>query len=424
MKSILAVPMIYSGRLIGEISFDSLARERTWTAEEAALLQTVADVFVNALEHKRKAEALRTSEEKSRALLNATTDMVALIDEPGNIQDLNEAAAQLMNVRPEELVGRSAQSVPERYRSLFHDAHAADVFRTGRPVRYEAELIDRWIDKVIYPIRDALGRVASIAVFAHDITNLKRAERELRQALARAQEADLLKSRFLANMSHEIRTPLNHIIGMASVILLQPNLSEAERGNYLQIIKRGGESLLQMINAVLDLAKIESGKMELSVRPFDLHEFIAQIAQRYQVQCEAKSLRFIFHQGDQTPARVVGDPFALEQMLNNLLTNALKFTSEGSIGLFVDLEKETVARWWLHVRVTDTGIGIPPEQHDKIWQSFYQVDSASTRQFRGSGLGLTIARELVRLMNGEIWVKSEPNRGSEFHFVCELMKEE
>jgi len=261
-----------------------------------------------------------------------------------------------------------------------------------------------------------------VAVFAHDITNLKRAERDLRQALARAQEADLLKSRFLANMSHEIRTPLNHIIGMASVILLQPHLSADERTNYLQIIKRSGESLLQMINSVLDLAKIEAGKLELDTRPFGLRECINQLAHRYQGQCDAKSLRFQLFIGPQVPDQVIGDPFALEQVLNNLLSNALKFTPDGAIGLAVELEKEMPGHWWLHFRVTDSGIGIAPEQQDKIWQSFYQVDSASTRQFRGSGLGLTIARELVRLMNGEIWVKSEAHQGSEFHFVCELGK--
>ncbi len=422
IQSVLIVPMFYGGRAHGMLAFECVRQPRQWNEEDVALLQTVGDIFVNALEHKRKEAELRAGEEKTRALLNATTDMVTLIDASGRIQALNEAAAQLMGASVEELIGRSTTQLSDASRALFREPSDAEVFRLGRPTRYEEEMIDRWIDKVIYPIRDALGAVTSVAVFAHDITNLKRAERDLRQALARAQEADLLKSRFLANMSHEIRTPLNHIIGMASVILLQPHLSAEERTNYLQIIKRSGESLLHMINSVLDLAKIEAGKLELDTRPFELHECINQLAHRYQGQCDAKSLRFQLFIGPQVPNQVIGDPFALEQVLNNLLSNALKFTPDGAIGLAVELEKEMPGHWWLHFRVTDSGIGIAPEQQDKIWQSFYQVDSASTRQFRGSGLGLTIARELVRLMNGEIWVKSEAHQGSEFHFVCELGK--
>jgi len=299
-------------------------------------------------------------------------------------------------------------------------ANNEQVIRSGQPERHEETNGKQWFEIATYPVKDIYGQVQKLTVFAYDITSLKEQQDELRKALRRTQEAELLKTRFLANMSHEIRTPLNHIIGLTSLVLMDPKMPAEERGKYLLIVRRSGENLLEMINTVLDLSKIESGKMNVSQQDFDLIEFIEGVHQKFIPQARAKFLEFGLTIQPEVPRLVVGDSMILEQVLNNLLDNAIKFTNQGSLQLCVENEEVDEEKLTLHFQVSDTGIGIETDQFGKIFQSFYQVDGSSTRQYRGTGLGLTISQELVHLLGGEIWVESEVNTGSVFHFTCRL----
>jgi len=419
VKSLLAVPVTYSNKLVGYWGITAEHETMSWSVEIVSLLTTLGAIFANALEHMNRAEELKNSEETARAMLNATTDMGLLIDDEGSIQSLNAAAASLLLKTIESLIGKDAYETFYPYVSKEKDLA---VFKTATPIRYEEKINDRWLDKIVYPVFGTYGEVTRIAIFAHDITDLKRSERELMDALHRTREAEMLKSRFLANMSHEIRTPLNHIIGLTSIILMQEDSDEEEVRNYLKIVRRSGESLLSIINTVLDLSKIEAGKMEPAFEEFDFQVLIDEMHQRYKAEAENKSLGFRFSPEPKIPQCLKGDAFMLERVLDNLLSNAIKFTHEGWVELSVSFEDESSSQLRLHFEISDSGIGIPTEEFDKIYQSFYQIDGSSTREYRGTGLGLTITREFVRLMGGRIWFESKPSQGTVFHFTCMFEK--
>jgi len=419
-KSVLATPVLYANELIGLLGCDAYFSERKWSEDLSALVQTIGIIIANALEHKRKEEALRNSEETARSLINATEAIAVMVDTDGVIDALNDAAATYFHRPAEELIGVDAYTLFTAPTASRRRANNEQVIRSGQPERHEETNGKQWFEIATYPVKDIYGQVQKLTVFAYDITSLKEQQDELRKALRRTQEAELLKTRFLANMSHEIRTPLNHIIGLTSLVLMDPKMPAEERCKYLLIVRRSGENLLEMINTVLDLSKIESGKMNVSQQDFDLIEFIEGVHQKFIPQARAKFLEFGLTIQPEVPRLVVGDSMILEQVLNNLLDNAIKFTTQGALQLCVENEEVDDEKLTLHFQVSDTGIGIETDQFGKIFQSFYQVDGSSTRQYRGTGLGLTISQELVHLLGGEIWVESEVNTGSVFHFTCRL----
>jgi signal transduction histidine kinase/CheY-like chemotaxis protein/HPt (histidine-containing phosphotransfer) domain-containing protein len=247
---------------------------------------------------------------------------------------------------------------------------------------------------------------------------LKTSNEALMLARDRALEASSAKSEFLANMSHEIRTPMNGIIGMADLVL-DSELSEDQRAG-LTTVKSSAETLLSILNDILDFSKIESRKLELEAVPFSIRSAVASVLKPLSLRAHQKGLELIFDVTPAVPAAVIGDPTRIQQVLTNLTANAIKFTEHGHVLVLVDEDSRNAGKTTLHVSVSDTGIGIPQEKQDTIFEAFRQADGSMTRRYGGTGLGLTISSTLVQLMGGRLWVESTPGAGSTFHFTVTL----
>ena len=276
---------------------------------------------------------------------------------------------------------------------------------------------ERWIADASIELRDDQGNSIGSIGLLQDITERKNAEEELRRAKDAAETAARSKAEFLANMSHEIRTPLNAVIGMTSLLLDTPLI--AEQRDFTETIRGSGNTLLTLINDVLDFSKIEVGKLDLEMAPFDLVASIEDILDLFSPHTFHKGLELTYTIAPNTPTMIVGDPGRLRQILTNLVGNAVKFTEKGEVTVSVQ-GKPIGEQCLLQFSVQDTGIGIREEDRGHLFQSFSQVDASTTRRYGGTGLGLAISRHLCELMGGEMWMESEVGKGATFHFTIQV----
>jgi two-component system sensor histidine kinase/response regulator len=357
-----------------------------------------------------------------RAVIDGLPDLIYVKDTQSRFLVANPAQRKFLTGKPDaELIGDTDFSFfPHEIATAFFNDEQ-EIIRTGLPVVSQAERMhdfdgnDVWILTTKVPFREKNGNVAGIIGIGRNVTAQKQIEAELIKSRTQAEAANRAKSEFLANMSHEIRTPLNGVIGMTE-LALDTELSEEQR-EYLQTVILSAGALLNVINDVLDFSKIEAGKIDIEIADFDLRECIETTLKTLAHLAEQKGLELLCDIAHEAPLIVRGDSTRLSQMILNLVGNAIKFTIEGQVALKVEVEPPQGEGTVLHFTVSDTGIGIPKEKQKAIFDSFTQADASTTREFGGTGLGLTITSRLAAMMGGKIWVESEPGKGSEFHFI-------
>jgi PAS domain S-box-containing protein len=398
------------------------------------LLTAMAATYTNTLMG-QTARVERLAEKRTRqfaferfllnTLLENSPDYIYFKDTESRFLRISKALAEYFGLDDSsKVIGNTDSVVFGAERAQQYLADERHVMETGEPV-VDKEEEQAWPDGRVTWVSTSKVRLSSpegktLGTFgiSRDITDRKRTEAQLQAAKEAAEDANRAKSDFLANMSHEIRTPLNAIIGMTELVL-DTKLTNTQR-EYLKMVLGSGESLLSVVNDILDFSKIEAGKLDLVPSAFELRESLGDAIKSLAFRAHAKDLELACHIGPNVPDRLIGDIGRLRQVVVNLVGNAIKFTDSGEVVLDVEQESQTADDVLLHFTVTDTGIGIPKDKQVAIFNVFEQADTSTTRRFGGTGLGLAISSQLVCLMGGRIWLESEVDHGSRFHFTAHL----
>mgnify|MGYP001094655389 FL=1 len=347
--------------------------------------------------------------------------IVSITDLGGRITYANERFCRVSGYAREELLGRNHRILKSGrhdqvfFKSMWETIVAGRVWH-GEICNRAMDGQEYWVAATIVPSLDAQGRPYEYIAIRTDITNRKQVEQQLTEARNAADAANRAKSEFLANMSHEIRTPMNGIIGMTE-LALETRLDNDQR-EYLEVVRSSANALLTLINDILDFSKIEAGKLTVEQIPFDLRVTVAETLKSLTLRAHQKGLEVAYDIGAEVPARVIGDPGRLRQVLVNLVGNAIKFTERGEVVVTVGLASCDAQNVSLQFDVRDSGIGIPADKLEQVFEAFTQEDASTTRKYGGTGLGLAISNRLVELMDGRMWVESTPGAGSHFHFTA------
>ena len=438
--SILDAGIIVDGKLAGVVSLEQAGRRAQWHADEESFVSTIAAIvgqlFAN-VERKKAEDALKESETRFRHIAEMLPSGIFEIDLNGKVFFANKTALDMFGYMPEDIakgmIAFDALTPSDRMMAK----ERVFLRLNGDAIGYQ-EYIGQRVDGSTFPVSFNIApkivgeQVTGFLGAMMDLTERKRTEEQLRQInhqleaaiveanamTMAAKAASVAKSSFLANMSHEFRTPLNAIIGFAQVLRHDDSLSPKQL-EQLHAIARSGEHLLGLINTILDMSKIEAGKLSLNERRFCLHELLNDLEKMFRFRVESKGVRIVVERQDNVPHTVVADEGKLRQVLINLMENAVKFTKAGDVVLRVRAEfpEGESGRCCLRVEVQDSGTGIPEGEQDRIFEPFEQTESG--RKMGGTGLGLPISRKLVEMMGGEISVDSREGQGSCFHFhVC------
>jgi len=371
--------------------------------------------------------ALRESEEKFRTIIETTPDGYYEVDIAGNFTFFNDSICTIFGYSRPEIATMYQQGLLDETNAQIVTNTFKKVLETREPVKSLGwTLINkdgsrRFVESSVSLINDPKGNPTGFGGFIRDVTQRHRAEALYRAKMA-AEAASRTKSEFLASMSHEIRTPLNSIIGLVE-LLLSSELPPDQRED-LDVVKSSAYSLLSIINNILDFSKIEAGKLEFEQTPFSLTHFMDESMKIMGMKAHEKGLELVYRIAPDVPDRLLGDPVRLRQVLLNLVDNAIKFTKDGEVAVFVAVRSLTEYEVYLHFSVTDTGIGIPKDKHRSIFGAYNQGSSQTMRRYGGTGLGLAVSAQLVDLMGGRIKIKSQPGKGSRFRFTARVIRQQ
>src|SRR5690348_910340 len=398
---------------------------------ELRVEQRTAELRQEISVRKEAEAALRESEQRTRLLLDSTAEAIYGLDLHGQCTFSNRAALRLLGYADvSELLGRNMHDLTHHThdngsRYPASECPVSETLSTGVASHSDLEVMWRSdgtsfpAEYWSYPI-EREGRTVGAVVTFIDITVRRAAQQAMLAAKEAAESANRAKSEFLANMSHEIRTPMNGIIGMTELALDTP-LNHEQR-EYLQLVRSSADSLLRIINDVLDFSKIEAGRLDLDQTDIELPELVNQTLKALAVRAHKKGLELSSRIAPEVPQMLSGDPDRVRQILVNLVGNAIKFTQKGGVVVDVGLDTNGLEAdpYRLHLIVRDTGIGIPLDKQQIIFEAFSQADGSTTRHYGGTGLGLTITKRLVGMMGGKLWVESRLGQGSTFHFTLKL----
>jgi signal transduction histidine kinase/CheY-like chemotaxis protein len=415
--------------------------KKTWLSRSSPIknenetVTGVVHVALNITDRKKAESSLKESERLLSSIIDFLPDATVVIDKEGRVISWNQSMEKMTGVKAEQILGKGdyEYAIPfygKRRPTLINAVHGS---HQNLETKYKAikKLEDHTLAAEAYiqnlrgnetyllgsasALYDSDGNYWGAIESIRDITERKHAEEDLERAKERAESATLAKTEFLANMSHEIRTPMNAIIGMTG-LLLDENLTQNQKQD-VEIIRRSGDTLLTIINNILDLTKIEAGMMELERQSFNLRDCLEVSLDMVAIDAKKKGLVTEYAIEDNVPTMILGDPTRVSQILINLLNNAVKFTEKGGIMITVSGKMEYSGNCKIHFAVNDTGIGIPEDKMMHLFESFRQVDASTARRYGGTGLGLAISKRLAEMMSGEIWVESVSGKGSTFHFT-------
>jgi signal transduction histidine kinase/DNA-binding response OmpR family regulator/putative methionine-R-sulfoxide reductase with GAF domain/tetratricopeptide (TPR) repeat protein len=447
-EKLMVAPLLVHERAIGALAVWRDPQDPVFHEAELSFAIGLAQQAAVAIENVRLFEAAQESQRRLADIIDFLPDATLVIDRDGKVIAWNRAIEEMTGVGAAEMLGRGdyEYSLPfygERRPILIDLVLLPDEeieIRYAHIQRYESLLAGEalvpqlrgnpaYLYATASALRNARGEIVGAIETIRDISDRKQAEEELRQAKAAAESATQAKSAFLATMSHEIRTPMNAVIGMTS-LLLDSSLTPEQR-EFAETIRHSGDALLAVINDILDFSKIEAGRIELERQPFDVRECVESALSLVAGQAAAKGLELGCWIDPQVPVGIAGDAARLRQIVLNLLSNAVKFTERGEVVVSVTVDDgqpaasrsavQPVSDVCLHFAVRDTGLGIPADRMERLFQSFSQVDSSTTRKYGGTGLGLAISQRLAGLMGGRIWAESAgiAGQGSTFHFTIQ-----
>ena len=419
IKACLIVSQKSQNELIGFIGYESLSEPIVWDVDIIKVLKDISRVFSSARARITKVESYETTLNGQSILLNNSEAQLWALRNVTAYAAVNEAHARFFGKEKKELEYQDLYDIFPLDIANKLSENNWELFQKNEPSEKELEITDwKGEDRLLLikskPQKDNYGNIKYIVCTAEDITEQRMAQNELYKAKIAAEAANVMKSQFLANMSHEIRTPMNGILGFLD-LLQRTNLS-FEQKDYMNEAKTASEILLYLINDILDFSKIEAGKLSIEKTSFKVRTAVENAMSVLILKAAEKNIEFYTEIKSNVPEEVMGDPTRLRQILNNLISNAVKFTEKGEINVTVECAKEIDGKALLIFEVKDTGIGISEEDIKKLFMPFTQADASMTRKFGGTGLGLAISKELVSLMDGEISVESKVGKGSTFKF--------
>ena len=423
----LGVPMIVSDKVFGVMAVQSYTDTEQYTEKELELLSIIAGQIATMLSRKSALDDVARQKSYLEQLFEASSEAIITIDNTGTVLTVNTEFARLFGFLPEEIIGSNIdekitnQEVIDDALAITRKAMVGNISEMEtRRAHKDGHLID--VSIIVTPIRIKGEIIGAFGIY-RDITDRKKIELNLIAAKERAEESDRLKSAFLSNMSHEIRTPMNAIIGF-STLLSDPAITDEERQDFIRIIKERGNDLMRIMDDIIDIAKIEAGQIKIEIRECQVNNMLSSV---YTTMNELRKKLLKTH------VDLVFKPFApdhefiimtdgnrLRQVMTNLIENAFKFTEKGSVEFGYTFKTDQNLGPLIEFFVRDTGIGIPADKHHLIFERFRQADDSNTRRYGGTGLGLTICKNLMSLLNGNIRLESTENKGTEFFITLPL----